>query len=138
MRTCGIELASHDAIIVVMDGDRSCWTLVNVEPRKITIPDDEDGANIRAFKDAFHAFVRQHDIGRVVIKKRAKKGKFAGGPTSFKMEGLIQLEDSCEVVLTAPQSVAKVKKTHQEQVPSELMQYQTEAFYTALSGLTKT
>lgn len=138
MKTCGIELSSHDAIVVVLDGNRSQWVLVDVDPRKISIPDDEDAAQIRAFKDAFHAFVRHHGIDRIIIKKRAKNGKFAGGPTSFKMEGLIQLVEACDVVLTAPQTIAKVQKSCHEDVPSELKQYQTGAFYTALSGLDKT
>ena len=135
MKTCGIDLAAHDAIIVILDGTRASWELIDCEPRKICLPDDEDAGQVRAFRDALSALVKDYGIQRIAIKKRAKKGKFAGGPVSFKMEGVIQLIDTCEVVLLSPQKIAPVKKRNPDVVPDTLNQYQRDAFYTALTVL---
>ena len=93
---------------------------------------------MRAFQNAVSALVKHHGINRIVIKKRGKKGKFAGGPVSFKMEGVIQLIDTCEVVLLSPQTIATVSKKYIYEVPAELKQYQRDAFFTALAGLENT
>ena len=135
MKICGIDLAGHDAIVVVLDGTRASWKVIDSEPRKISLPDDEDAGQVRVFKDAVNALIKHHGIHRIVIKKRGKKGKFAGGPVSFKMEGVIQLNDTCEVVLLSPQTISTVSKKNPNAVPAALKQYQRDAFYTALTGL---
>ena len=135
MKICGIDFAAHDAIVVVLDGTRASWKVVDSEQRKISLLDDEDAGKVRAFQKAVSSMVKQHGIDRIVIKKRGKKGKFAGGPVSFKMEGVIQLIDTCEVVLLSPQTIATVSKLYLNAVPAELKQYQRDAFFTALAGL---
>jgi hypothetical protein len=135
MKVCGVDLSAHDAIVVILNGTRTSWHLVNCEPRKITLPDDEDAGQVRAFRDAMDAFVKHHGIQRTAVKKRGKKGKFAGGSVSFKMEGLIQLIGTCDVILLPVQTIAKVAKEHPNAFPEELNQYQREAFYTALTAL---
>jgi hypothetical protein len=135
MKVCGVDLSAHDAIVVVLNGTRRSWHLVNCEPRKITLPDDEEAGQVRAFRDAMDAFVRYHGIQRMAVKKRGKKGKFAGGSVSFKMEGLIQLIEMCDVILLPPQTIAKVAKKYPNVFPEELNQYQRGAFYTALTAL---
>ncbi len=135
MKICGIDLASHDAIVVVLDGTRGEWKVVDSDVRKVSLLDDEDAGQVRAFQNAVGAVVKRHGVDRIVIKKRGKKGKFAGGPVSFKMEGVIQLIDICEVVLLSPQTIAIVSKMNLNAVPDELKQYQRDAFFTALAGL---
>jgi len=97
--------------------------------------DDEDAGQVRAFQNAVGAVVKRHGVDRIVIKKRGKKGKFAGGPVSFKMEGVIQLIDICEVVLLSPQTIAIVFEDESQRSSDELKQYQRDAFFTALAGL---
>ena len=135
MKICGIDLEAHDAIVVVLDGTRASWKVISSEIRKVSLLDDEDSGQVRAFQNAVSALVKHHGVHRIVIKKRGKKGKFAGGPISFKMEGLIQLIDTCEVVLLSPQTIATVSKLYLNAVPTELKQYQRDAFFTALAGL---
>ena len=138
MKICGIDLASHDAIVVVLDGKRVSCKVIEHELRKVSLLDDEDAGQVRVFQNAIGALVKQHGVHRIVIKKRGKKGKFAGGSVSFKMEGVIQLIDTCEVVLLSPQTIATVSKKDICEVPAELKQYQRDAFYTALAGLDNT
>ena len=135
MRVCGVDLSARDAIIVILDGTRGAWNVVRFDQRKISLMDDEDAHQVRNFRDAVNAFVNRHGIQRVAVKKRLKRGRFAGGPVSFKMEGLIQLLETCEVVLFPPQVIARVAKEHVNRFPVELQEYQREAFYTALTAL---
>ena len=128
-------MSAHEAIVVILNGKRTSWTLIDCKPRKLSLPNDEDAEQVRAFLAAMKALVKHHGIERIAIKKRGRKGKFAGGPVSFKMEGLIQLIDTCEVILLAPQTIAAVIKKHPDAIPDELNQYQREAFYTALTAL---
>ena len=135
MKICGFDLAAHDAIVVVLDGARAAWKVIEHEQRKISLLDDEDAGQVRIFQKEVNAMVKRHGVDRIVIKKRGKKGKFAGGPVSFKMEGLIQLIDICEVVLLSPQTITTFSKKYIYEVPAELKQYQRDAFFTALAGL---
>ena len=80
-------------------------------------------------------FVRVNNIELIAIKKRATKGKFAGGSVSFKIEGLLQALPDCRVVLYAPPTIAAKHKSNKFQSPSGIFSYQKEAFLTACCGL---
>jgi len=83
------------------------------------------------------AFVRDNGISRIAIKKRSKKGEFAGGPTTFKIEGVFQLLDNCEVTLLSPQTINAQNKKHNFDLPATLNKYQHEAYKTACAALLK-
>lgn len=138
MKTCGIDLKACDAIVVILEGTKASWEFIECETRKISLPNDEDSSQLRGFRESVNALVKHHGILRIAIKKRAKKGKYAGGPVSFKMEGVVQLVDNCEVLLLAPQTIAKVLKSNASLIlPASLNKYQHDAFYTAFTALDK-
>ncbi len=83
------------------------------------------------------SFVRENAIDRIAIKKRSKKGEFAGGPTTFKIEGVFQLLESCEVTLLSPQTINAQSKKHDFELPGTLNKYQHEAYKAACSALMK-
>jgi hypothetical protein len=89
-KICGIELKSSDAILAVIEASDGDVEFIDIEPRKINIENDESCADVQSFYDSFVNFLRTHYIDVVVVKKRAKKGKMAGGAVSFKLEALIQ------------------------------------------------
>lgn len=105
--------------------------------KKIALDDDEDAASVKAFAAQMAAFVKANAITRIVIKKRSKKGEFAGGPITFKIEGLIQLLDDCEVQLLSPQTLNAQYKKHAFDLPASLNKYQHEAFKAACAALLK-
>ncbi len=135
MTICGIELAASEARLTLLRGEKEDFMLVDVEPRKIKINDDADQNEIKAFKDSIFAFFRENSVSNIYIKKRGKKGEYAGGPTSFKLEGIIQLYDECPVVLVSPQTISATKKRNSFDIPTELRKYQHTAFETAYTGL---
>ncbi|WP_421527572.1 DUF3010 family protein [Pseudomonas brenneri] len=134
MTLCGIEIKGSEAIIAVAAQD---LTHVALPSKKIALDDDDEAANVKAFASQVAAFVRDNGITRIAIKKRSKKGEFAGGPTTFKIEGVLQLLDGVEVTLLSPQTINAQNKKHNFDLPATLNKYQHEAFKTACSALVK-
>ncbi|NMY03617.1 DUF3010 family protein [Pseudomonas sp. WS 5059] len=134
MTLCGIEIKGSEAIIAVATLDLAHVALAT---KKIALEDDDEAANVKAFASQVAAFVRDNAITRIAIKKRSKKGEFAGGPTTFKIEGVLQLLDGVEVTLLSPQTINAQNKRHDFALPATLNKYQHEAFKTACSALVK-
>ena len=71
------------------------------------------------------------------IKKRGKKGEYAGGPTTFKIEGILQMLANCDVVLISPQTISAQARKHGFAMPTTLNKYQHDAYSTACTALLK-
>lgn len=137
MKLCGIEIKGSEAIIAVASLDGSTLGHVALATKKIALEDDEDAANVKLFAAQVASFVRENSIDRIAIKKRSKKGEFAGGPTTFKIEGVLQLLDGCEVTLLSPQTITAQAKKRGTELPATLNKYQHEAYKTACAALLK-
>lgn len=137
MNICGIEIKGSEAIIAVASLDGSVLNHVALGTKKIALDDDDEAANVKLFAAQVASFVRENSIDRIAIKKRSKKGEFAGGPTTFKIEGVFQLLDGCEVTLLSPQTINAQAKKHNFQLPGTLNKYQHEAYKAACSALLK-
>jgi len=137
MKTCGIEIKGSEAIFAVASLDDQTLTHVTLATKKIALEDDDEAANVKAFAAQVKAFVQDNAIERIAIKKRSKKGEFAGGPTTFKIEGVFQLLDGVEVTLLSPQTLNAQNKKHNFDLPTTLNKYQHEAFKAACAALVK-
>lgn len=135
MTICGIEMSASEVRLVLLQGEKENFTLVDTESRKIKLTDDADQDEVKAFRDSIFAYFHENQVSQIVIKKRGKKGDFSGGPVGFKLEGIIQLYDECPVTLVAPQTISAVQKKYDIEKPQELMKYQYTAFETAFSKL---
>ncbi|TNF85140.1 DUF3010 family protein [Pseudomonas sp. ICMP22404] len=137
MIICGIEIKGSEAIIAVASLDQQALSHVALNTRKIALDDDDEAANVKAFAARVRAFVAENAIERIAIKKRSKKGEFAGGPTTFKIEGVLQLLEGCDVTLLSPQTINAQHKKHDFALPATLNKYQHEAYKTACAALMK-
>ena len=137
MKTCGVEIKASEAIFALASLDGSAVTHVPLTLKKLALEDDEVVANVRAFAAQAAAFVAEHGIQRLAIKKRSKKGEFAGGPTTFKIEGILQLLEGCETVLVSPQTMSAQAKKLGAELPASLNKYQHDAFKAACAVLLK-
>ena len=136
MSICGIEIKGSEAIFAIASLQNDTLQHVAIATKKIALEDDDEAANVKAFAAQVTAFVRDNGISRIAIKKRSKKGEFAGGPTTFKIEGVFQLLD-CDVTLLSPQTINAQNKKHNFDLPSTLNKYQHEAYKAACSALLK-
>ena len=137
MTICGIEIKGSEAIFALATQGAGGLEHLAIATKKIALDDDDDALNVKAFAAQATAFVKTNAITRIAIKKRSKKGEFAGGPTTFKIEGIIQLLDDCEVQLLSPQTLNAQYKKHAFDLPASLNKYQHEAFKAACAVLLK-
>jgi hypothetical protein len=132
MKICGIEIKGSEAILAVASLDDQGLTHVALATKKIALDDDD-----KVFAAQVASFIRENSIDRIAIKKRSKKGEFAGGPTTFKIEGVFQLLENCEVTLLSPQTINAQNKKFDFELPATLNKYQHEAYKAACSALMK-
>ncbi len=129
MKICAIELKANNIILVLLDDNK----YEDLKIKKITLENDELQDDIRKFCNDFLLFLEKNLVDKVVIKKRAKKGNFAGGAVTFKMEALIQLNPICEVELISAQTISSFEKKNEIVFPEGLKKYQEQAFLLASS-----
>ena len=137
MIICGIEIKGSEAIIALAALDNQALTHVALATKKIALDVDDEAANVKAFAAQVKAFVQDNAIERIAIKRRSKKGEFAGGPTTYKNEGVFQLLEGVEVALLSPQTINAQNKKHNFELPATLNKYQHEAYKAACSALVK-
>ncbi|MGE8069385.1 DUF3010 family protein [Pseudomonas sp. NPDC089569] len=137
MKVCGIEIKGSEAIFAVASLDGLTAGHLAIATKKIAMDDDDEAANVKVFAAQVASFVRENAIDRIAIKKRSKKGEFAGGPTTFKIEGVFQLLENCEVTLLSPQTITAQCKKFNVELPATLNKYQHEAYKAACSALLK-
>ncbi|MDO6707581.1 DUF3010 family protein [Photobacterium sp. 1_MG-2023] len=135
---CGIELKGHEAIVTVLEKQADdCFIVKTIEKKKITLNDSERRESVKDFKEEINQLLATNSVEKVYIKKRSKKGDFAGGADTFKMEAMIQDSDANDVILVSPQAIASYQKKNNAVAPSELNKYQHNAFFTAMAGFNK-
>lgn len=135
MKVCGIELKSNQAILSVIDyQDDDIVVYIDMKQKKIILEEDESQKEIKGFYDSLKCFLEDNSIDKIVLKKRAKKGNFAGGAITFKMEALIQLNSICEVQLISGQALGSYERKNEVNYPVNLKKYQEQAYLSALVG----
>lgn len=137
MKICGIEIKGSEALVAAaeIDGDVICH--IELETKRVALQDDENAEHIKSFSALINGLVRDNGIDSIAIKKRSKKGEFAGGPVTFKIEGIIQLTSNCTVQLISPQTISAANRKYCFDIPNSLNKYQHEAFLTACTMIAK-
>jgi hypothetical protein len=106
MRCCGVDISGTELITAIVDGDADGYLYTSTKPSKIKLSDDEDQVSVKSFYETVTDFMRVNHIDLVAIKKRAGKGRFAGGSVTFKIEGVLQVMKDCQARLYAPTTIA--------------------------------
>jgi hypothetical protein len=137
MKICGVELKGSEAVFAVVSDEGGTLAHVPLAIKKLAMADDDEAGNVRAFATQLEAFMHEHGIVHIALKKRGKKGDFAGGATTFKMEAILQLLPRCEVQLLAAQTITAQERKRPFELPAALNKYQHEAYRTACAALIK-
>jgi len=132
MNICGIELKSNNTIVSVIKRDNENVKYVNTKIKKIILENDEITSSLLEFQDELETFLKDNNIEKIALKKRAKKGNFAGGAVTFKLETIIQLNKVCEIEFITSQAISKYTKTNDVIFPKELNKYQEQAYLSSL------
>jgi len=132
MKICGVELKANTIVLSVIEVMNNEVNYLDTKIKKIALEDDENQTSLKEFKDSIDTFISKNNIEKIVIKKRAKKGNFAGGAITFKIEALIQLNLSCEVLFVSSQTITKYIKNNEIIFPKSLNKYQEQAYLSSL------
>ena len=133
MIICGVELKSNNTILSVIEVTDKTVDYMNVKPAKIALEDNEDQESIKKYQNDIYNFIKQNNIEKMIIKKRATKGTFAGGSITFKMEAILQLNSDAKIVFISSQAISKYNKKSPIPFPHNLHKYQEQSYLAALA-----
>jgi len=137
MKICGVDIKGSEAILAIARFTKGQLNHVTIDTKKIALADDDESANVKSFFELAAGFIRDNDIKHIAIKKRGKKGEFAGGPTTFKIEGILQMLANCDVMLISPQTISAQVRKHSFVMPPTLKKYQYDAYCAACTAIMK-
>jgi hypothetical protein len=128
--SCGIEISARRAIFVFLRlAGEEILDVTGQQPR-ITIENEDDPRDIRRFCRSAHALLDRMAPNRIAIVARKKRGHFASGGTTFKLEGLLQLYPQTDVIIVAPAILRQFSKEHRP-VLTPRFGYQKNAYLVA-------
>tara|TARA_R110000744_G_scaffold10405_4_gene32496 strand:+ start:28 stop:465 length:438 start_codon:yes stop_codon:yes gene_type:complete len=136
MKICGVELKGNDAIICIMSRENGLYDIPNTRVQKISLVDAGDAEQVQGFQFAFAKLMEDYKVEKVVIRGRALKGKFSGGPVGFKLEAAIQLINDLPVEILSGTFIKKALTRSQVDIDfrdTGLKQYQESAFETVFA-----
>jgi hypothetical protein len=137
MRVCGCDLTGSDAVVAVVDGTPDSYELIVGSARKFSLGESKDAAAVKDLLRLLEVYFREYQVDRIVIKQRAERGNYAGGPTSFKIEGLVQAAAPSEVVFMSPPALARHMKAGLPGPSTKLPKYQLPSYFMAIASLPK-
>ena len=133
MKYCGIELKGDEARVISIEAKEDDITVVPLAIDKFKIKDASNQEDIQLFAAAFQKFLATGQFDAIGIKGRMTKGRFAGGSTSFKMEGIIQ-SMPFQVSIINPATI-RARLKDKEVMMNGCKDYQAEALKVVLTML---
>ncbi len=128
--SCGIDISARRAIFVFLRQTGDMIEDVTGKHTQLKIGDEDDPGEVRLFCRSAHAILEGQRPDRIAIIKRKKKGNFASGGTTFKLEGLIQLYSHKDIAIIAPVILRQFSKDHRPAI-SPRFAYQKNAYLLA-------
>lgn len=97
MKVIGIEIDGKDAIFVALEREAGGVSLVDTKIHKMSLGDQTSSIEVRRFRDVVFGFFNEINPHEIAIIKRGDTGKFAAGPVTFKIEGILQTYANLDV-----------------------------------------
>ena len=127
-----MELKANNLLFCIIDTQEDPL-YQDTKIKKLSLEDDEDEKCVTDFFNTVKKLIKEHGIEKIAIKKRAKKGNFAGGAVTFKIEALVQLNGICAVELVSPRTISSFEKKNKVEFPQKLNKYQQQAYLAAMA-----
>ncbi|MBL0007385.1 MAG: DUF3010 family protein [Saprospiraceae bacterium] len=131
MKYCGIELKGDEARVIGVETKGESYSVITSGVDKFKIKDPSSQQDMQAFAAAFQKFLTAGHFDAIGIKGRMTKGRFAGGSTSFKMEGIIQCMPFSVSIINPATIRSKLKDTELDLAGCK--EYQIEALKVVLT-----
>ena len=117
MKYCGIELKGDEARVIGVESKGDSYSVTSLAVDKFNIKDPSNQKEMQSFAAKFQLFLTGGHFDMIGIKGRMTKGRFAGGSTSFKMEGIIQCMPFRIYIINPATIRSKLKNTELNLVP---------------------
>lgn len=138
MRVCGCEISAQEVrVAVVYHDEEGQLAKLPLKTTRIEVSDDTSDDDLKSCLAEMQAFAVENNVDTFVIKSRARKGKMAGGPATFKLETLLQLVDGTDTRFVHTATLAAFSKKEINDYPDKLPVYLKNAYVTGVYGLTK-
>lgn len=132
---CGVEIQGNTANIVLLNGNKREYAVIQSEFKKIQLEDEKNQSQIKSFQQVIENFLKQNEVKRMFIK-RPSSGQYSASPVAFKIETILQLTSLPVVLLHATKIASTMKKyTISDDTYKEIRKYQHAALQTAFCGL---
>ncbi len=131
MKACGVEIKGNEAIICIMSKENNLYDIPHTRVQKVSLDNAGDAEQVQKFQFTFAKLMEDYQVTHVLIRGRALKGKFAGGPIGFKLEAAIQLIQELHVEILSGSFIKKELSKSQIDIDfrdTGLKQYQEQAF----------
>lgn len=138
MRVCGVELTGNEAIIAIMQLKNGLYDVPKVRVAKLTLPDAINTDPLKKFQFEFAQLMKDYQVDTVVIRQRDLKGKYAGNPLSFKIEGALQLITELKVHVLSNHYIKEglsLAQVTPDVIDLGLKKFQNQAMLTAFAYL---
>jgi hypothetical protein len=129
MVTCGISIASSEAILVWVDAP----SLRLLGGARVSLSDPYDKADLSRTCELVRQLLAEKRTELVVVRKSSTSGKFGASHVAFRLETIISLSTPCELAFVTAQSVAAFIRREEPTVPEELKKYQLDAYLAVVS-----
>ena len=126
-------MKGDEARVIGIETNGEEYTVIPFGVDRFKIKDPSSQQEIRAFATAFEKFLATGKFDAIGIKGRMTKGRFAGGSTSFKMEGIIQSMPYEVSIINQATMRSKLKDTEPDLAGCK--EYQIEALKVVLTML---
>jgi len=133
MKYCGIELKGDEARVISVEIKGDSYSVNPLPVDKFKIKDPSSQQEMQSFAASFQKFLTAGHFDAIGIKGRMTKGRFSGGSTSFKMEGIIQCMPFDISIVNSATIRSKLKDT--ELNLTGCKEYQIEALKVVLTML---
>jgi hypothetical protein len=137
MRVCGVGFAGSDAALVVLEAADDGWSIIPSEPGKLTLSDPFDTQAVKYFQTAVRAFLGEHRIQQIVVKKKPHKGKMAAGPAAFAMAAVFQVTSEVPLAFVTAQAIKATLKGQGDPLPPGVNKYQSDALSAAVTWISQ-
>jgi hypothetical protein len=137
MRVCGVELKGNDAVFCLLSKSGGLFDIADCRVRHLPLKENSR-ESLKEFQFAFTKLMDDYQVGKVFIRERLTKGKFAGSAVGFKMEAAIQLIDHLDVELLSPMTIKEAIKNQPLTIrfaDTGLKNFQEGAFMTVYASL---
>ena len=128
--SCGIEISGRRAIFVFLRLQDEEVLDVTGKRTQITLKNEDDPGAIRRFYQSGQALFEEMQPDRIAIIQRKKRGHFASGGTTFKLEGLLQLYPQTDVTIVPTAALRQFAKDRRP-VLAPRFSYQKNAYLAA-------